>query len=113
HQEPRAYRRGHCGGRHRTGRAVAGHRARRARPSRQVTTTTTLSLRRSRTMNGLSIIIPIVFLGLAVTGIISAVIIKLQRLRIEEARLRAGSAGDEELAHQVVILQQEMAELQE
>lgn len=64
-------------------------------------------------MNGLSIIIPIVFLGLAVTGIISAVIVKLQRLRIEEARLRAGSGGDEELAHQVVMLQQEMAELQE
>jgi Tfp pilus assembly protein PilO len=64
-------------------------------------------------MNGLSIIIPIVFLGLAVTGIISAVIVKLQRLRIEEARLRAGSAGDEDLTHQVTILQQEMAELQE
>jgi Tfp pilus assembly protein PilO len=64
-------------------------------------------------MNGLSIIIPIVFLGLAVTGIISAVIVKLQRLRIEEARLRAGSPGDEDLVHQVTMLQQEMAELQE
>jgi Tfp pilus assembly protein PilO len=64
-------------------------------------------------MNGLSVFIPIVFLCLAVTGIISAVIIKLQRLRIEEARLRGGSAGDEDLAHQVMILQQEMAELQE
>jgi Tfp pilus assembly protein PilO len=64
-------------------------------------------------MNGLSIIIPIVFLGLAVTGIISAVIVKLQRLRIEEARLRAGSFGDEDLVHQVTMLQQEMAELQE
>jgi Tfp pilus assembly protein PilO len=64
-------------------------------------------------MNGLSIVIPIVFLGLAVTGIISAVIVKLQRLRIDEARLRAGSTGDEDLAHQVAILQQEMAELQE
>jgi Tfp pilus assembly protein PilO len=64
-------------------------------------------------MNGLSIIIPIGFLGLAVTGIISAVIVKLQRLRIEEARLRAGSLGDEDLAHQVTVLQHEMAELQE
>jgi Tfp pilus assembly protein PilO len=64
-------------------------------------------------MNGLFIIIPIVFLGLAVTGIISAVILRLQRLRLEEARLRAGSAHDEDLAHQVAILQQEMAELQE
>jgi len=64
-------------------------------------------------MNGLSIIIPIVFLGLAVTGIISAVIVKLQRLRIEEARLRGGAAADEDLAHQVAILQHEMAELQE
>jgi len=64
-------------------------------------------------MNGLPIILPIVFLGLAVTGIISAVILKLQRLRIEEARLRAGSAGDEDLAHLVAVLQQEMAELQE
>jgi Tfp pilus assembly protein PilO len=64
-------------------------------------------------MNGLSIIIPIVFLGLAVTGIVSAVTVKLQRLRIEEARLRAGSTGEEELAHQVTILQHEMAELQE
>jgi len=64
-------------------------------------------------MNGLSIVIPIVFLGLAVTGIISAVILRLQRLRIEEASLRGGSAGDEDLAHQVTVLQQEMAELQE
>ena len=62
-------------------------------------------------MDGLAVIIPIVFLGLAVTGIISAVILKLQRLRLEETRLRAGTS--ENLAHQVAVLQQEMAELQE
>jgi Tfp pilus assembly protein PilO len=64
-------------------------------------------------VNGISFGISIVILGLAVTGIISAVILKLQRLKIEEARLAAGSAGDEELAHQVAVLQNEMAELQE
>lgn len=64
-------------------------------------------------MNGLAVIVPIVFLGLAVTGIISMVIIKLQRMKLEEARLRGGSGADEELAHQVAVLQQEMAELQE
>ncbi len=64
-------------------------------------------------MNGFSFVIPIVILGLAVTGIISAVVLKLQRLRLEEVRLRAGSAGDEELAHQVTMLQHEMAELHE
>lgn len=61
----------------------------------------------------MNVIVPIVFLGIAVTGIISTVIIKLQRMKLEEARLRSGSAGDEELAHQVAVLQQEMAELQE
>ena len=64
-------------------------------------------------MDGLTFVIAIVFLGLAVTGIISAVIVKLQRLRMEEARLRAGSGADEDLVHQVTVLQQEMAELQE
>lgn len=64
-------------------------------------------------MNGLGVFIPIVFLSLAVTGIISAVVIKLQRLRLEEARLRTGTATDDELSRQVGILQQEMVELQE
>ena len=64
-------------------------------------------------MNGVPVIIPIVFLCVAVTGIMSAVVLRLQRLRIEEARLTAGTAGNEDLAHLVAALQQEMAELQE
>jgi len=65
-------------------------------------------------MNGLYALIPIMALGIAVTAIISSSILKLQRLRLEEARLRAGNPTEmEDLVRQVSDLQQEMAELQE
>jgi Tfp pilus assembly protein PilO len=53
-------------------------------------------------------------LGIAVAGIVSSVTLKMQRLRLEEARLRAGDPADrDELAHQLTVLQQEMIEVQE
>jgi len=65
-------------------------------------------------MNGLFVLLPIMFLGLGVSAIISSSILKMQRLRLEEAKLRAGNPADlEEVVHQVSELQQEMAELQE
>ncbi len=65
-------------------------------------------------MNGLFVLVPVMLMGVAVTGIISSVILKLQRMKLEEAKLRAGD-GEETaaLAHQVAVLQGEMAELQE
>ncbi|MBK6423051.1 MAG: hypothetical protein IPI38_09390 [Gemmatimonadetes bacterium] len=65
-------------------------------------------------MNGLFVLVPVMLMGVAVTGIISSVILKLQRMKLEEAKLRSGD-GEETaaLAHQVAVLQGEMAELQE
>ena len=65
-------------------------------------------------MNGLFVLVPVMFMGVAVTGIISSVILKMQRMKLEEAKLRAGD-GEETAAraHQVAVLQGEMAELQE
>ena len=65
-------------------------------------------------MNGLFVLVPVMLMGGAVTGIISSVILKLQRMKLEEAKLRSGD-GEETaaLAHQVAVLQGEMAELQE
>ena len=65
-------------------------------------------------MNGLFVLVPVMLMGVAVTGIISSVILKLQRMKLEAAKLRSGD-GEETaaLAHQVAVLQGEMAELQE
>jgi Tfp pilus assembly protein PilO len=64
--------------------------------------------------NGLFVLIPIMFLGIGVAAIISSSILKMQRLRLEEARLRAGDSADmNDLVRQVSALQHEVAELQE
>ena len=65
-------------------------------------------------MNGLFVFVPIMVLGIGVAAIISSSILKLQRLRLEEARLRAGDPGDmSDIAQQVSALQHDVAELQE
>ena len=65
-------------------------------------------------MNGLFVLLPIMFLGLGVSAIISSSILKMQRMRLEEAKLRAGDpAGLEELASQVSELRQELTDVQE
>ena len=65
-------------------------------------------------MNGLFVLIPIMVLGIGVTAIISSSILKIQRMRLEEAKLRAGDPGDvSDLAQQVSALQHDVAELQE
>lgn len=65
-------------------------------------------------MNGVFVLVPIMVLGVAVTGIISSVILKMQRMKLEEARLRAGdSGGNEELAHEVAELRRELIDVHE
>jgi len=65
-------------------------------------------------VSGLFVMIPIMILGIAVSGIISASILKIQRLRLEEAKLRVGDSGDiDHLAARVVALEQELAEVHE
>jgi Tfp pilus assembly protein PilO len=65
-------------------------------------------------MNGIFALIPIMALGVAVTAIISSSVLKLQRLRLEEAKLRAGNPAElDDLAHQVSDLRHELAEVQE
>jgi hypothetical protein len=64
--------------------------------------------------NGLFVLIPIMFLGIAVTGIIATTFLKMQKLRLEEAQLRAGDVGDlNDLARKVSDLQDELADVQE
>jgi Tfp pilus assembly protein PilO len=65
-------------------------------------------------VNGIFVLIPIMVLGIAVAAIVSSSILKVQRLRLEEAKLRAGDPGDmNDLARQVSALQHELAEVQE
>ena len=65
-------------------------------------------------MNGIFVLIPIMVLGIAVAAIVSSSLLKIQRLRLEEAKLRAGDPGDmNDLARQVSALQHELAEVQE
>ncbi|MEP6571734.1 MAG: hypothetical protein ABJD11_03530 [Gemmatimonadota bacterium] len=65
-------------------------------------------------MNALSVFIPITFLCVAVTGIIASSILKIQRLRLEEARLRAGDPAElEDLATRTATLERELAEVHE
>ncbi len=65
-------------------------------------------------MNGIFVLIPIMVLGIGVTAIISAVMLKLQRLRLEEARLRAAAPAEvDDLANQVSDLRQELSDVQE
>jgi len=65
-------------------------------------------------MNGIFVLIPIMVLGIAVAAIVSTSLLKLQRLRLEEARLRAGDHGDmDDLVRQVSALQHELTEVQE
>ncbi|HQR17986.1 MAG TPA: hypothetical protein PK948_06430 [Gemmatimonadales bacterium] len=65
-------------------------------------------------MNGLIVMISITVLSIGVTGIIASSILKMQRMRLEEAKLRSGDPADvRELAEQVTSLQHDMTELQE
>lgn len=65
-------------------------------------------------MNGLLVLMPIMVLGIGVSAIISSSILKIQRMKLEEAKLRSGDPAEVgELAHQVSVLQQDVAELQE
>ncbi len=64
--------------------------------------------------NGLFVLIPIMFLGIGVTGIIATTFLKMQKLRVEEAKLRSGDSGDlNDLARKVSDLQDELADVQE
>jgi Tfp pilus assembly protein PilO len=65
-------------------------------------------------MNGIFVLVPIMVLGIAVAAIVSSSLLKLQRLRLEQAKLAAGNAGDmNDLVHQVAALQHELADVQE
>ena len=65
-------------------------------------------------MDAIFALIPILALGVAITAIVSATRLKSQRMTLEEARLRAGDAGEvDDLARQLSQLQQEMSEMQE
>ncbi len=64
-------------------------------------------------MNGVVVLVPVMIMGIAVAGIISSTILKLQRLRSEEARHRAGAGDTGELAERVAVLEQDLAEVQE
>ena len=65
-------------------------------------------------MNGLFVLIPITVMSIGVTAIIASSILKIQRMRLEEAKLRAGDPADvSELVEQVSALQHDVAELQE
>jgi hypothetical protein len=53
-------------------------------------------------------------LGIAVAAIVSSSMLRIQRLRLEEAKLRAGDPGDmSDLARQVSELQHELTDVQE
>ena len=65
-------------------------------------------------MGGIIVLLPVMVLGIAVAAIVSSSLLKIQRMRLEEARLRAGDPADvTELARQVSDLQQELADVQE
>jgi len=65
-------------------------------------------------VNGIFVLIPIMVLGIAVAAIVSTSILKIQRMRLEEARLRAGDSDDShDLARQVAELQRELIEVHE
>jgi Tfp pilus assembly protein PilO len=64
--------------------------------------------------SGIFVLIPIMVLGIAVAAIVSSSLLKLQRLRLQEAKLRAGDPGDmNDLVRQVSALQHELTEVQE
>ena len=64
--------------------------------------------------NGIFVLVPIMVLGIAVAAIISSSLLKLQRLRLEEAKLRTGDPGDmNDLVRQVSAIQHELTEVQE
>jgi hypothetical protein len=64
--------------------------------------------------NGIFALIPIMALAIPVAAIVFSSLLKLQRLRLEEAKLRAGDPGDSgDLARQVAELQGALTEVQE
>jgi Tfp pilus assembly protein PilO len=65
-------------------------------------------------MNGIYVLLPIMAMGIAVAAIVSSSILKIQRMRLEEARLRAGDSGEvDALARQLSDLQHDVIEMQE
>jgi Tfp pilus assembly protein PilO len=64
-------------------------------------------------MNGIFVLVPIMVLGLGVAAIISSSILKIQRLRLEEASLRGDPGDINYLVHKVSALEQELTEVQE
>ncbi len=64
----------------------------------------------------LALLIPVLALAIPIVAIVSNRLVKLQQLRIEEARVRAGTgdgAASDSLADEVDQLRQELAEVQE
>jgi len=64
----------------------------------------------------LALLIPVLALAIPIVAIVSNRLVKLQQLRIEEAKIRAGTAdGDASgsLAQEVDQLRQELADVQE
>lgn len=65
-------------------------------------------------MDGVFVLLPIMFLGIGVAGIVSSSILKVQRLRLEEAKLRAGDPGElGDLVRQVSALQHQLTDVQD
>ncbi len=65
-------------------------------------------------MNGVFVLIPIMLMGVAVTGIISATILKLQRLKLEEAKRRDNDPAElGDMVTRIESLEQSLAEVQD
>ncbi|HTT69069.1 MAG TPA: hypothetical protein VMF70_13680 [Gemmatimonadales bacterium] len=64
----------------------------------------------------LALLIPVLALAIPIVAIVSNRLVKLQQLRIEEAKVRAGTgdgAAPESLSDEVAQLRQELADVQE
>lgn len=64
----------------------------------------------------LALLIPVLALAIPIVAIVSNRLVKLQQLRIEEAKVRAGigdGAAPDSLVHEVDQLRQELADVQE
>ena len=64
--------------------------------------------------NAIYALIPIFALAIPVSAIVFSNLLKLQRLRLEEAKLRLGDPEEmDRMAQQIAALQQELSEVQE
>lgn len=64
----------------------------------------------------LALLIPVLALAIPIVAIVANRLVKLQQLRIEEAKVRAGIGDDgasDSLAHEVDQIRQELADVQE